>query len=155
MDPKQVLPYGIVLVIIGFACIGLSMFPALGFYFPMNFILLGVGVIFLVPGAGLTLMGVFAHWEQRPSESLLREYSSRRCPKCGTMNDAYSKFCLHCGTQIQPDTFKPPTRPSRRRVLRPPPEPFPKIEGGKTCDNCNTSNPPEARFCIKCGTYFD
>ncbi|MFX1486418.1 MAG: zinc ribbon domain-containing protein [Promethearchaeota archaeon] len=155
MDPKDVLPYGVILVIAGFACIALSLFPFLGVTFPTNFILLGVGVVLLIPGAGLTLFGVFAYWEQKPSRSLLEEYSSRRCPRCGTLNDAYSKFCLQCGMQIQPESFKPPPRPSRRGVVRPPSEAYPKIKGGKTCENCNTSNPAEARFCIKCGAYFE
>ena len=53
----------------------------------------------------------------------------RRCPQCGTAADDKYGFCYKCGHE------------------------FPKIEANPdTCSLCGFHNPPEAEYCVKCGT---
>ena len=53
----------------------------------------------------------------------------RRCPQCGSAADASYGFCIKCGHE------------------------FPKIEvDSDTCPSYGFHNPPEAEYCVKCGT---
>jgi class 3 adenylate cyclase/tetratricopeptide (TPR) repeat protein len=45
------------------------------------------------------------------------------CPSCGTENPERARFCMSCGTALQP-----------------------------RCPSCGAENPPAAKFCIECGT---
>ena len=53
----------------------------------------------------------------------------RRCPQCGTAADDKYGFCYKCGRE------------------------FTKIEtDSDVCQLCGFHNPPEAEYCVKCGT---
>ncbi|MEK6278642.1 MAG: zinc-ribbon domain-containing protein, partial [Actinomycetota bacterium] len=47
------------------------------------------------------------------------------CPSCGTENPERARFCMSCGTALEP-----------------------------RCPSCGAENPPGAKFCIECGTVL-
>ncbi|MEM4462597.1 MAG: zinc-ribbon domain-containing protein, partial [Candidatus Bathyarchaeia archaeon] len=47
------------------------------------------------------------------------------CPKCGTTNPVGAKFCINCGGPLQQSTGK--------------------------CPKCGSEYPPGARYCLNCG----
>lgn len=51
------------------------------------------------------------------------------CPNCHTPNEPGDKFCMQCGTSLEP-----------------------KVEEKVHCSNCGAEMKPSAAFCTKCGT---
>ncbi|MBS7641822.1 MAG: SPFH domain-containing protein [Candidatus Bathyarchaeia archaeon] len=47
-----------------------------------------------------------------------------QCPRCGFQNPQTARFCMNCGSSMQP---------------------------GQVCPKCGTTNPVGAKFCINCG----
>ncbi len=76
--------------------------------------------------ATLNTTNVKAPQEQQPAPTT-QAAAKIRCPKCGTLVDAGTKFCPQCGTKLdQPVT---PTN----------------------CPKCGAKLPPDAKFCPECG----
>ncbi len=74
-----------------------------------------------------------------PAASQKREQSGspegRKCGNCGFLNPGIARFCLGCGTQLEPE--KTGEEPSFRE-----------------CPECGFENLPNARFCMVCGSRF-
>ena len=60
---------------------------------------------------------------------------SKICPNCHTQNNANSRFCCGCGTELA--GIAPPAAPQN-----------------KFCSSCGTRNAATARFCCGCGTQL-
>ena len=53
------------------------------------------------------------------------------CPKCNTLNEAGSRFCITCGTPLAQEV------------------------GAAVCPKCGTANENGSKFCISCGALLD
>lgn len=63
------------------------------------------------------------------------------CPKCNTLNDAKSRFCIICGTPIAPAVNAGAEGESQETKL--------------ICTQCGTANENNSKFCIKCGAKLN
>lgn len=70
-------------------------------------------------GAGIAVIPPLFQQPQTQTQPMVQ------CPRCGFQNPQTARFCMNCGSSMQP---------------------------GQVCSKCGTTNPLGAKFCINCGS---
>lgn len=94
--------------------------------------------------------------------------AKRECSNCGAQMEENIKFCMECGSKMEPEELKCPNcsikLPEGTKFcmecgakVETAPEPKPKIETAPKeviCPKCREKYPANTKFCTKCGTRF-
>lgn len=131
-----------VMLLVLVLCIYLYLIPALPFrtlstVFNVMFILVAIGILFLVWKSAQPLIDLLTGHITDTVATLSCGLVSIDCPACKATNDQNATFCISCGAAIE---RKSPETPI----------PTPPISKGR-CPKCSAENPPAAKFCHQCG----
>lgn len=79
-----------------------------------------------------------------------------KCPACGTVNKAGSKFCNNCGNKLEQEKPKCPACGAENapgaKFCNNCGSPMNAVPGPKKCSGCGAELEPGVRFCSECGT---
>ena len=72
------------------------------------------------------------------------------CPECGTENPASEEICVECAFPLDDVSASHGKDPAGSALISPP-APGAPVGDGTTCPRCDEVNPPNAKFCDRCG----